>query len=518
MVRPRPGHGWGIVIVLGFVLVGSTLDARDKAAQGGPPPAPDHPPAGTSTQLLTGEWLQRRVGLQELALPSGFIDHHFIPDTVEELDLRSSQAESIDELPPNLRRLDLRDSSAKRLGRLPSKLEWLDIRGTDLTALPLTALPKNLRHLGVDGTVVREWIEEGNGELPGDLRSLVVYRPPAALLDLPLPESLEALGVTQGDVTSLEGPPGLPHRLRRLCLEETELKDLKGAPESLDELHLLGSTSLEGLPPYVTRLVLGTGAVLRLTRDGPAPRFLQVLEVSGGRVVGGFDSLPLLAAVETDELTMAAEVSDPLPWLRQLKLVADDAGLTEEQLTWLAKQGHGLELELAIESLDDLEDRLDDFKGLRGLSLKMPYEGGNLPAGLTELNVQLREVALPGVPGLERLTVRHRGSGRLVDLLPAKLPDSLVELRIDSNVAEAALPAGWAPPPRLQELALDGVALRPWINSLQSEPEKVLPNLEEVVLRDVGLDHLDWLPLTVTRLLLLDGHPEEKDGILDGCS
>lgn len=515
----RPAHGWGVAIgVLGLALVSSGLEVQD-----GPPPSSNSAPASTSTEYLADGSLQRRVGLRVLALPSGFTDYHLLPESIEDLDLRGSEAESIDGLPPNLRRLDLRYSRTTRIKTFPLRLEWVDVRATELTDLPVGALPKNLRHLGVDGRIVSGWLKEGHSKFPGELRSLVVYRPPADFLALPLPESLEALGLTQGQVKSLEALPGLPDGLRRLCLQKTDLKDLKGAPETLDELHLLGHASLDGLPPYVTHLELGGDARLDLTKAGRALRFLQILRVSGGKVVGSYESLPLLADWETDELVpkrLTSEVGDLLPWLERLKLVVqpDETEMTDKQLAWLAKRGQDLDLELEIGSLDELRGRQDDLRGLRRLTLKLPYKGGKLPSSLVELNVQLRDEALSGVPSLERLTIRHRGSRTLEALVPAALPDSLVELRIDSNVAGAALPADWIPPPNLQRLDLDGVDLRPWIDALRTAPQKVLPHLQEVVLRRVELDNLDWLPPTVTRLLLLDGHPEEEDGFLDACS
>jgi hypothetical protein len=220
-------------------------------------------------------------------------------------------------LPPGLRTLRLNGIEVPQDARELSSLRTLGILGSDLAET--SALPAHLERLELRGS-----------RLP-DLQAVPPQWSSLRHLDLgwtgltrlpPLPESIVSLDLSATDIVDLTGLP----TLSTLRFRRSTVTELRGLPESLEELDLADSRNLKqihGPLPKLRSLNVGGTAFVSLAE---LPRTIRVLDIRDTGIASlqgvppGLEELTLCRG----QMTSLAELPPSVHTLRFLEPVAPE--------------------------------------------------------------------------------------------------------------------------------------------------------------------------------------------------
>jgi len=162
-----------------------------------------------------------------------------LPNSLEELSVSENQITFLPLLPSTLRTLYCRDNQIAALPYLPNSISSLNISNNPISSLPFN-LPTSLFYFFCEGTQITSL-----PPLPFGLYRFTCNRNQLTVIPA-LPPTLVSFDCSSTQITSL---PSLPNSLKSIGCDSTLISSLPELPDSLGNLHIIGNSNLNCLPP-----------------------------------------------------------------------------------------------------------------------------------------------------------------------------------------------------------------------------------------------------------------------------
>ncbi|WGL97611.1 TcdA/TcdB pore-forming domain-containing protein [Arsenophonus sp. aPb] len=379
-------------------------------------------------------------------------DH--LPDSLVEIDASYNELVLLpDKLPAALNRLLIVGNQLTWLGNnLPRGLTQLDVKRNQLKALP-EDLPDEITELDISHNQLRvfpnhiptslEILDASYNKfislpahLPPSLQYLVAHHNQLNLLPDPLPFNLKILIVNNNELTQL--PEVMPVFLQQIVVHNNQLTELPHFFEDLSYLDASYNQLTEfpaHFPSDVVTLILHNNQLRVL----PAHLFQELifLDVHNNQIAALPAHLPLL--LEYSDFSGNPLDSIPTRFPLQLQQWRDDEhsiDISEEELLhWVhdkyisADEYHGRNI--AVERINAcINDNNSKSLDLSGLHLtRLP---AHLPASITELRINNNQLAVLPTSLPANLKYLYAADNQL-NALPGNLPNSLIYLDVSGN-------------------------------------------------------------------------------------